>query len=323
MPENNLPAQTVKAEPVEVKAVPVKHDTADIVSLPRNSLAKIKEQYGDVPPEALALLYRRSVINSMLGKILIEGTHYADYAKLTGKSSWGAKKVLLKPGADAICSFFEFSPSFVISREDLGGGHRSFEITCALHSKFGDKLSEGIGSCNTRENRFGSATPFNGYNTALKMAKKRAIVDAVITNTACSDLFTQDIEDMDKSAFGPAPARQPVKGQSRPPVNANAYKDATDVIARMLAVDIRHVEPFIQWTADLAKKPKIDIVTAFQEDINKLTKYWEDYFSAVNPKLDSLAPDPVKAVQDPEITEVQAEPVEPENGQAAEGESNV
>lgn len=37
--------------------------------------------------------------------------------------------------------------------------------------------------------------PADFYNTALKMAKKRAFVDAVITATGGSDLFTQDIED--------------------------------------------------------------------------------------------------------------------------------
>jgi len=37
--------------------------------------------------------------------------------------------------------------------------------------------------------------PSDFYNTCLKMAKKRAFVDAVITATGGSDLFTQDIED--------------------------------------------------------------------------------------------------------------------------------
>ena len=38
--------------------------------------------------------------------------------------------------------------------------------------------------------------PADHYNTALKMAKKRALVDAVLTTTAASDIFTQDVEDM-------------------------------------------------------------------------------------------------------------------------------
>lgn len=38
--------------------------------------------------------------------------------------------------------------------------------------------------------------PADYYNTCLKMAKKRALVDAVLTVTAASDIFTQDIEEM-------------------------------------------------------------------------------------------------------------------------------
>lgn len=34
------------------------------------------------------------------------------------------------------------------------------------------------------------------YNTVLKMAKKRAFIDAVLTATAASDMFTQDLEDL-------------------------------------------------------------------------------------------------------------------------------
>ena len=37
--------------------------------------------------------------------------------------------------------------------------------------------------------------PSDYYNTALKMAKKRAYVDAVITATAASDIFLQDLDD--------------------------------------------------------------------------------------------------------------------------------
>ena len=37
--------------------------------------------------------------------------------------------------------------------------------------------------------------PADFYNTVLKMAKKRSFVDAVLTATAASDIFTQDLED--------------------------------------------------------------------------------------------------------------------------------
>lgn len=38
--------------------------------------------------------------------------------------------------------------------------------------------------------------PADYYNTCLKMGKKRALVDATLTRTAASDIFTQDIEEI-------------------------------------------------------------------------------------------------------------------------------
>jgi hypothetical protein len=43
--------------------------------------------------------------------------------------------------------------------------------------------------------------PADFYNTCLKMAKKRGLVDAVLTSTAASDIFTQDIEE-DPDLYG-------------------------------------------------------------------------------------------------------------------------
>ncbi len=37
--------------------------------------------------------------------------------------------------------------------------------------------------------------PADYYNTCLKMAKKRGLIDAVLTSTAASDIFTQDVEE--------------------------------------------------------------------------------------------------------------------------------
>ena len=49
------------------------------------------------------------------------------------------------------------------------------------------------------------------YNTVLKMAKKRAFVDATLTATAASNIFTQDLEDM------PSVQREPKRGRSDSP----------------------------------------------------------------------------------------------------------
>lgn len=71
------------------------------------------------------------------------------------------------------------------------------------------------------------------YNTVLKMAKKRAHVDATITACAASDIFTQDIEDFQEEApkISPKPAESP-KAESKPASSARApegKKDAIDV----------------------------------------------------------------------------------------------
>lgn len=45
------------------------------------------------------------------------------------------------------------------------------------------------------------SNPPDNYNTVLKMAKKRALVDAVLTATSASDIFTQDLEDLGKGVI--------------------------------------------------------------------------------------------------------------------------
>ncbi len=48
--------------------------------------------------------------------------------------------------------------------------------------------------------------PADSFNTVLKMAKKRALVDAVLTATAASDIFTQDLEEISASIATLTPA---------------------------------------------------------------------------------------------------------------------
>jgi hypothetical protein len=49
--------------------------------------------------------------------------------------------------------------------------------------------------------------PADIANTVLKMSKKRAMVDGVLTVTAASDIFSQDLEDIEEPA--PEPMRAP------------------------------------------------------------------------------------------------------------------
>lgn len=70
--------------------------------------------------------------------------------------------------------------------------------------------------------------PADLWNTAKKIAKKRAFVDGMITATGCSDMFTQDAEDIaenyeaqkrkdEAAAPAPAPAPQASAPKASPP----------------------------------------------------------------------------------------------------------
>lgn len=81
--------------------------------------------------------------------------------------------------------------------------------------------------------------PADYYNTALKMAKKRALVDAVLTVTAASDIFTQDTEDLaENGAIQPAQTEakktpQPKNGQE-PNAQPDAQSDAQPTCVQRL-----------------------------------------------------------------------------------------
>lgn len=75
----------------------------------------------------------------------------------------------------------------------------SYEVRVTLSNKVTAAVeAEGIGSCNSKETAFRYQDPFTIVNTLLKMAKKRALIDAVLSATRASGLFTQDIEDFPK-----------------------------------------------------------------------------------------------------------------------------
>ena len=55
-------------------------------------------------------------------------------------------------------------------------------------------FSSGYGSANTNEKRNGWNSPYDSANATLKMAQKRALVQAALSVSGLSSLFSQDIE---------------------------------------------------------------------------------------------------------------------------------
>jgi hypothetical protein len=188
------------------------------------------------------LKHRQAQIHKLLSEVLKEGLD-DDYAEIPGTK----KKSLLKPGAEKICNLFQFVPTIAKVEELREGDDVTFRVTVALSTSSGNLLGEGIGSASTKETKFawrkavceeewedaepserrrkwfvdkyngGAAditlqvreNPADKENSMLKIGKKRALIDAVLTVTGSSNLFTQDREeDIDPGSGNGEPKKQ-------------------------------------------------------------------------------------------------------------------
>ena len=126
---------------------------------------------------------------------LTEGHDYG--AAFSGTS----KPSLLKPGAEKILMLLGLTSEYeVIEKiQDYEDGFFAYTIRCVL-TKGGQVITEGLGHCNSKEKKYDSdkQDKYMLGNTCLKMAKKRAQVDAALTVGSLSNIFTQDLEDMDQ-----------------------------------------------------------------------------------------------------------------------------
>lgn len=185
--------------------------------------------------EQMAALEVRQQVNQLqylMQQVLKQGEHYGVVPGTKGKPS------LFQPGAEKICLMFKLVPRYHIEKTQLPGGHREVEVTCTLYQRGSEIVEgEGMGSCSTMERKYRYRNKWNNgvktteenpdiadtYNTVLKMAKKRALVDAVKSTTAASDIFTQDVEDLPEWMMGrqapqQAPTPDPQPAQEVAPV---------------------------------------------------------------------------------------------------------
>ncbi len=107
----------------------------------------------------------------------------------------GAEKLMIDYGVRAVYDLID-----QISERGKDTAYFSYIFRCRL-IKFVPALdrdmtiAEGYGSANTNEKNTGFASAFDVANAKLKIAKKRAMVDAVLSMTGLSGCFTQDMED--------------------------------------------------------------------------------------------------------------------------------
>ena len=180
------------------------------------------------PYEQPSLAVRDQVnqIQALMSNTLHEGQHYG---KVPG---CGQKPTLLLPGAEKIALMFGWSYDTEMHERDLDGGHREYTVMVSLTDRnTGQLVGTGVGLCSTMESKYRyrkdrrtggrqeNPDIADVYNTVLKMAKKRAFVDAVKSTAAASDIFTQDIEDMGAIEVKPVredPTRKPDRPQRDP-----------------------------------------------------------------------------------------------------------
>lgn len=137
------------------------------------------------------ILKKINLFRKLMHKALTQGV---DYGIIPGTN----KPTLLKPGAEKIQRILEVTTEFEIIEEieDCEREFFAYKMKCTVYRN-GNKMTDGFGSCNTREKKYRNQDAYTISNTCLKMAKKRALVDAIISFGSLSDVFTQDMEDID------------------------------------------------------------------------------------------------------------------------------
>lgn len=179
------------------------------------------------PLTAVQVSQQVQLIQQVMKSVMKEKEHYGIIP------GCGNKPTLLKAGAEKLAHTFRFAPKYeeiVGSKEDVD--FISYKIKCDLiHIPTGMFVGSGLGACNSREKKYRERSvtasratveekaigkkefrygdnggyevyivpqnPWDLQNTLYKMACKRALVSAVLNATAASDIFTQDLEDMD------------------------------------------------------------------------------------------------------------------------------
>lgn len=190
-----------------------------VVEIPRNAIAQAAS------PASVVLTHAKTV-QEVMKSVMKQNVHYG---AIPGA---GDKPTLLKSGAEVLCMTFRIADKYEVTDLSAPGSIR-YRVTCiAEHQTTGEILGSGLGECSTdeekyrwrkavckeefeatapdmRRTKFGRkqgghytveqvrTEPADLANTVLKMACKRAKIAMVLNVTAASDMFSQDLEDLD------------------------------------------------------------------------------------------------------------------------------
>lgn len=181
----------------------------------------------------------------------------------------GNKKVLLKPGAERLTLAFGASAHVDVVEKEIdhdrvvewsarngngtSRGLYRYVLRVRLVRPDGTQIGEGIGSASSMETKY-VRSPRDAENTVLKMAKKRAHVDAVLSMAALSGRFTQDIDealgDVDHDEHS---RRRSSNTQDNAKAEADARAAQAAAQAEVLASVIAHAEKMLVEDIDSEK----------------------------------------------------------------------
>lgn len=220
------------------------------------------EHYGSRSLTAADVRAQVNLMQDVMQEVMQKDTHF-------GVIPGTKQPSLYKAGAEKIMSTFRLAADPEV--EALGhDGEVHYRVKVRILTASGAFLGAGIGECSSSEDKYAwrasvcdeefEATPENRRrikfskwqgkveqkkqvrtnpadvsNTVLKMAKKRGLIDGVLTVTAASDLFTQDIEDLPPEVVEEIVGQQtkPSRHASAPPADSpertEAIKEASDV----------------------------------------------------------------------------------------------
>jgi len=271
-----------------------------------------------------------NLIQEVMRGVMHDGEHYG---RIPG---CGPKPTLLKPGAEKISAVFRLGPEPEILQ--VIDTQEEYTVTVRvrlIHGPSGTFCGCGIGACSSREEKYGwrvavcqdeyDATPENRrrvkwrkgggkdlqvatdpktqMNTVLKMAKKRAYVDAVLSATAASDIFTQDLEDLgpqDSGGGNGQPRAAPAGGELAQKWESCITRQAMDGV-----VNTQDLEAFLQETAEASGQGP-DRVRA--RAVKNWSGFWAAYQKARKPH-DANEKAPPVASEGEAGTQVSPEPL--------------
>jgi hypothetical protein len=209
---------------------------------------------------------KRQVLREYVKSQLLEGVDFGKI-KIKGRNGreYESKPTLFKAGSEKIMSLLNLDPKFTKDTETwemVGSKAGEICFKCDLYFKKNEKWAgEGRGAASVESE--------GTINKAVKMAEKRAQLDAILRASGLSDVFTQDLED--QSERGNIEKGNRLTGKSRPTYTGKEKATAGQIkfIYTLLSQNKKSKDPILEF---FKVKSMNDLTfTQASKTINQLT----------------------------------------------------